>query len=360
MEAVVLGTDDTARWESLTTEAGAFALTQSAGWGSVKRELGWEPFRVAVDDGGVYVAGALMLVKQLPLGAGSVAYVPRGPIGDWLNPPVAKTLFDALGQIARSNRAIFLKVEPADSDAATVRETLSALGFKSSASSNQPLATVIVDISADEETILRSMRDSTRRKIKSAEKKGVVVRRGTPDDLDTFYELMRETSERTGTTLRAPEYYRTEFETFYANDQALLLFGEHEGTALAAHVAYACGPHAAFFHQASSSARSNLNPNCLLVWEQIKWAKGKGCRTHDLWGIPDEVGAILAEGLEIPNDRTDGLWGVFRFKAGFSKDIVSYPGSFDVVYSPTMYAVATSKLVSGALEKISSSLDARR
>lgn len=360
MEAVVSGADDTARWEALATAAGAFALTQSAGWGSVKRELGWEPFRVAVEDDGAYVAGALMLIKQLPFGAGSVAYVPRGPVGDWLNPPVAKALFDTLGQIARENRAIFLKVEPTDSDAAAVRETLAALGFKSSTSSNQPLATVIVDISADDETILRSMRDSTRRKIKSAEKKGVVVRRGTPDDLDVFYELMRETSERTGTTLRAPEYYRAEFETFYADNRALLLFGEHEGRALAAHVAYSYGSHAAFFHQASSNARSNLNPNCLLVWEQIKWAKEQGCVSHDLWGIPDEVGVILAEGLEIPTDRTDGLWGVFRFKAGFSKETVVYPGSFDAVYSPAMYAVATSKLVNGALEKISSSLDARR
>jgi lipid II:glycine glycyltransferase (peptidoglycan interpeptide bridge formation enzyme) len=357
MEVVLGDGTDITQWNALVSRGDSFSMLQSADWGNVKSELGWKAYRAGVVDGETLVAGAQMLVRKLPLGAGSLAYVPRGPLGRWQDRDVARVLFDALHGIAREHRAAFLKVEPVTTDRDETHAALSAMGFRASSFSNQPLATIVVDISPDDETILRSMRDSTRRKISSAQRKGVVVRQGDSSDLGTFYDLMRETAERTGATLRSRDYYENEFRAFSDADQAILLFAEHNGQTMAAHITYAYGEHAAFFHQASSSARSNLNPNSLLVWEQIKWAKSKGCRTYDLWGIPDEVGEIVSRGDEVPTDRTDGLWGVYRFKSGFSRNIVGYAGSFDYVYSPALYTLATSRLVNGTLERISSWMD---
>lgn len=357
MEVVFVDDTDITQWNSLVHQGDSFSMLQSAGWGSVKTELGWEAFRVGVVDDATLVAGAQMLIRKLPLGAGSLAYVPRGPLGSWRDPRVASLLFDALHGIARQHRAAFLKVEPVTTDNGETRDTLATLGFRASPFSNQPLATIVVDITPDDETILRSMRDSTRRKISSAERKGVIVRRGDSSDLGAFYDLMRETAQRTGATLRSREYYENEFRVLGDGDQAILLFADHDGHTMAAHITYAHGNHAAFFHQASSNARSNLNPNSLLVWEQIKWAKSRGCQTYDLWGIPDEVGEIVARGEEVPTDRTDGLWGVYRFKSGFSRNVVSYAGSFDYVYSPALYSLATSRLINGTLERISSWMD---
>lgn len=353
MEVVRLTETDAARWDALVLQQKSFSMLQSADWAAAKKPLGWSASRVAIAENGTLVAGAQMLVRPLPFGAGSVAYVPHGPVGRWQDRAVAPALFGALHEIARENGAAFLKVEPATSDGLGPRDTLSELGFTRSAFPNQPLATVVVDIEPEEEAILRAMRDSTRRKIHAATRKGLVVRRGVADDLPTFFGLMRETSQRTGAPLRSPRYYESEFRTFDAKDQAVLLFADHNGQSIAAHVAYAHGRHAAFLHQASSSSRSNLNPNCLLVFEQIRWAKSKGCRTLDLWGVPDEVGELVARGEPMPANRTDGLWGVYRFKSGFSRSTIGSAGSFDFVYSPRVYALASSRVILGMIDRVS-------
>jgi lipid II:glycine glycyltransferase (peptidoglycan interpeptide bridge formation enzyme) len=357
MRAVITADNDIAEWNALVNRDDTPSLLQSSDWGDAKAELGWEVIRVAVSHEGAFVAGAQVLVRRLPLGVGSVAYVPHGPVGRWHDQDVAPMLFDAVHAIARKSRAVFLKVEPATPDRPEVRDQLGQLGFRESTFSNQPLATIVMNIDDDPETILRGMRDSTRRKIGSAQRKGVTVRRGDVNDLGTFYDLMSSTAARTGATLRSFEYYETEYRTFDAKNRAVLLLASHEGEVLAAHIAYAHGEHAAFFHQASSGRRSNLNPNVLLVWEQVKWAKSNGCRTHDLWGIPDEIGRLVSKGEELPLDRTDGLWGVYRFKSGFSRNIVSRVGSFDYVYSPAAYKLMASPNVNGVIERVSSRMD---
>ena len=355
MKGVLIDDGRASEWDAFVKTADSFAMTQSWDWGELKRDLGWEPNRVAVEHGEGFVCGAMMLLKKLPMGAGSIAHVPRGPVGDWRDPAAAAELFGTLHTIARDKRCVFLKVEPPVIDGPDIRDFMGSLDFRPSPHPIQPEATIIIDLTDDLDTILLNMRKSTRRKVKDAEKKGVEVRRGTVDEFSTFYDLMAETAERTGITLRGRDYYEAQYRIFDKDDQVLMLLADYEGETVAATVTFAFGEHAAFFHQASSSARSNLNPNCLLVWEQIKWAKDRGCRTLDLWGLPGELREIIASGGEPPADRTDGQWGVYRFKAGFSHNLVVYAGSFDYVYAPKRYALASSQLAGDKkLEKLSS------
>lgn len=92
MKACVLGDDRTAEWQDLVSREGSFSLTQSIEWGSFKKRLGWTSHRVGVEDEGSLVAGAQLLTKRLPTGL-SLAYVPRGPIGRWLEEEAASRLF---------------------------------------------------------------------------------------------------------------------------------------------------------------------------------------------------------------------------------------------------------------------------
>jgi lipid II:glycine glycyltransferase (peptidoglycan interpeptide bridge formation enzyme) len=336
----------------------SFSMMQSWEWGEVKKQLGWDVFRVAVIEAGIIAAGAQILVKRLPLEIASLAYVPRGPAGNWRQPEIARLLFGQIHRVARQNHSVFLKVEPAGTAAPEIHTLFAELGFRKSTITNQPAATIIMDISSEDERILRGMRDSTRRKIPAAERKGVTVRRGGMADLSAFYRLMQVTARRTGFTLRDFHYYETEFQTFAQTGRAALFLAEYQGHTLAAHIVYTFGRHAAFFHQASDTEIANLNPNCLLVWEEIKWAKTKGCCTFDLWGIPDEIAQYIASGQEPDPNRTDGLWGVYRFKSGFSKNIVCYLGAMDYVYSPFLYRALTNKILNQkTFEQISSWMD---
>jgi len=71
-----------------------------------------------------------------------------------------------------------------------------------------------------------------------------------------------------------------------------------------------------------------------LQWGAIQWAIEKGCSQYDLWGVPD-MGYVRLE-TEFPN-RSDGLWGVYRFKRGFGGDLIRSAGAWDVVFNPFLY-----------------------
>src|SRR5512143_432784 len=123
-------------WETLVQRESSFSMLQSWERGSFKHRLGWQVFRVAVEDAGELVAGAQMLVRPLPLGL-SLAYVPRGPVGSWRDPRVAQRLFAELCRLARNQGAVFLKVEPAARPDSPAIALLEASGFQRSAATNQ-------------------------------------------------------------------------------------------------------------------------------------------------------------------------------------------------------------------------------
>ena len=75
-------------------------------------------------------------------------------------------------------------------------------------------------------------------------------------------------------------------------------------------------------------------PTYLLQWQAMRWAKARGCAEYDLWGVPDEEEATLEANFE---SRSDGLWGVYRFKRGFGGKLIRAPEAVDRVYSPFLY-----------------------
>lgn len=335
MKAVVLDESRAAEWDALAAREESFLLTQSHEWGTFKERLGWNVYRIGVEDGGTLVAGAQLLVKPLPLGL-SVAYVPRGPVGDWLTDEAASLLFSELERVARMNRAVFLKIEPAVQGEPRVLALLSRYRFRQNRITNQPQTTMIMDISPPSDAILQGMRKKTRQYIRRADREGISVRFGDAGDVPAFCDLMSLTGKREGFANRSLAYYQAEWETFSPNDQCALLLAYHEKRLIAVRTVYRFGRHAAEFHGGSITV-PGLHPNYLLVWQAVQWAKERGCTTYDMWGVPDEVEpATDDEPPEIP-ERHDGLWGVYQFKRGFGAKVVRYAGAYDLVFMPAMH-----------------------
>ena len=349
-------------WNAFVAQEPSFALLQSWEWGELKETLGWKPVRIAVEQRGRIVAGAQMLIKPVPLKLTSVAYIPRGPVGNWLNEAIAPQLLAELHRVARQHKAIFLKIEPPLFNDPRIGRVLQQHHFRPSDYSNQPQATIVVDLTQDLDNIFKQIPRETRYSINYAAKKGVTVRIGNREDLPAFHKLMQITARRGQFPPRILAYYEQEWQTFATNDQVALLLAYHEGWLLAARTAFYFSEHAADFHAGSSGEARNLRPNHMLVWEAIKWAKARGCRTYDLWGIPNEVGQAIYKGKEpAGEDRTDGLWGVYNFKRGFSQNILFYVGAYDHVYNPWLYASVTNKLLSAeTLDRVATWMDSFR
>ncbi|MFN8598383.1 MAG: peptidoglycan bridge formation glycyltransferase FemA/FemB family protein [Anaerolineae bacterium] len=59
----------------------------------------------------------------------------------------------------------------------------------------------------------------------------------------------------------------------------------------------------------------------------------RGCTEYDLWAFPTKTKRPEAQYL----DRSDDLWGVYRFKRGFGGKVVRFAGAYDRVYDPLLY-----------------------
>ncbi len=320
---------DQATWDSFVAAAPGGHLLQSWAWGELKARFGWRVWRMAV--AGV---GAQVLFRSLPGGLGSIAYVPRGPVAGFDDEAALRTLLDAIQPLARRQRAICLKVEPNREDDPALADRLRGLGFCPSTQAVQPRRTLLVDLDAEPEELLGRMKQKTRYNIRLAARKGVTIRAGDEADLPAFYHLMQITAARDGFAIHSQEYYETAHRLFVPPGQGRLLLAEHGGQLLAGLVTFAFGDTAIYMYGASADEGRHLMPTYLLQWEAMLWARDQGYRTYDLWGVPDEEEATLEAGF---STRSDGLWGVYRFKRGFGGRLVRTVGTWDLVYAPLRY-----------------------
>ncbi len=312
-------------------------LLQSYQWAQFKSRYGWSPSRVLVREAGRIVAGAQVLFRDVRLA--SVAYAPKAPVVDFADDALVSILFEGLHRLCRRRRAAFLRIEPDEPDDAGLAERLAAMGFRPGGKV-QPRSTLVLHIQGEEEDILAGMKSKTRYNIRLAERKGVTVREGSEEDVSTFYRMSVVTSVRNEFPIHEAGYYLHAYRTFVPSGLARLFIAEYKGEPLAGLMAFTFGPTAWYMYGASSNRHRSCMPNHLLQWHAIRWAKTRGCTEYDFWGIPDEIGHDPSAASQA-YERSDGLWGVYRFKEGFGGRLVRYVGAYDYVYSPLPYVLGT-------------------
>lgn len=322
-------------WDDFVAGHPSAHILQTAEWGQLKSAFGWSAQRVALLEDGVPRAGALVLYRPLPLGLGSLAYVPRGPLMDWERPEEVAELMEALSAAARAHRAVAWIIEPDLPEEPRWRERLTAQGLRPSPlGSIQPRRTLVVDIGRSEEEILAAMKPKTRYNIRLAERKGVTVWEGTESDFPAFHRLMAETAARDRFSVHTPAYYERAYRLFVPRGRARLLMAGVEGEPVAALMVFALGRRAWYFYGASADAHREKMPTYRLQWKAMRWARSQGCTEYDLWGVPDEEEDRLEAEF---TRRQDGLWGVYRFKRGFGGRLVRTVGAWERPLNPALY-----------------------
>jgi len=286
-------------------------------------------------------AAAMILKREIPNTRLSILYVPKGPTLDYSDPALRRVALGQLEQIARRERAIFINIDPdvvrawAQDDSrkspigAKFVEELQFRRWRFSQDQIQFKNTVELDLELDEDSLLSSMKRKTRYNIRLANRKDVVIRRGSTDDFPSIAAIYSETAVRDSFTIRPVEYYLDAWQTLYDAVMAQPFIAEYEGEILGAIIIVHYGERALYMYGASSSRERKRMPNHLLQWEAIRWAKSIGCKIYDFWGAPDEF------------TETDPLWGVWRFKAGFNGQVVQHIGAWDFPSKPFFYWVYT-------------------
>ncbi len=297
-------------------------LLQLPEWAEFKSHFGWQS-QVFCSP----TARAQVLFRSLPAGF-SIAYLPKGPLGtNW------SSLWEQIDQECKRRKTVFLQVEP-DLNLPLPAEVEAQFGqgFIREEHTLQPRRTVFISLEADEEDILAAMKQKTRYNIRLASKKGVVVQ--PTSDVKGFYEMMLTTGNRDGFAIHSLDYYKRVFDIFSPSGKCVLLAAYYENTPLAYLMLFVSGFRSWYFYGASDNSQRNLMPTYLLQWEAMRWAKSHGAVEYDLWGIPDAEEDELESNFA---DRSDGLWGVYRFKRGFGGQIVRSSPAFIKVYKPLLY-----------------------
>ncbi|HWQ45719.1 MAG TPA: peptidoglycan bridge formation glycyltransferase FemA/FemB family protein [Longilinea sp.] len=308
------------QWDAFLAQFPDAHILQSSAWGSLKHGFGWEPHYLI--NGNV---GASVLFRNLPLGL-KIAYIPKGPVGtDWQN------LWPEVDLLCLKNRVIFLKVEPdvLASDPPIPEPFLK--GF-TPADTIQPRRTIYLSLEGSEEDWLGRMKQKTRYNIRLAEKKEVVVEQST--DIAVFHALMQATGARDGFTVHSAEYYQRVVDLFAPQKNGVIFQASYAGQPLGALLVMARGARSWYMYGATNDLERNRMPAYLLQWYAMRWSAQQGCKLYDLWGVPDEEEETLEGQFE---SRSDGLWGVYRFKRGFGGDLVRAVCGYDKVYRPLLY-----------------------
>lgn len=345
-------------WDEFISQHPDAHILQSGMWGEFKENFGWDAVRLVEESSSGGKIGVQVLFRGLPFGL-SIAYIPKGPVGngseivqvsDW------EKLLPALDQLCKSRKAIFVKVEPdllepprfrAGSepttqpiariypkikDGSSKDEDTIPGGFLPGLHNFQPRRTILVSLRGDDDRILGRMKQKTRYNVRLALKRGVVVRPCA--DLELFYNLVQVTSDRETFEVHSRDYYNRAYEIFHPRGMCELFVAEYQREPLAALMVFAQGGRAWYFYGASSNVHREKMPTYLLQWEAMRWARSMRCTEYDLWGVPDEDEEVLEENF---TDRSDGLWGVYRFKRGFGGRVYRAVESWDRIYNPTLY-----------------------
>ncbi len=269
-------------------------------------------------------AAAQVLLRSLPYGFGTLAYVPRGPVLDYDDPDLLAATLEALRDLATDCKVVSLKIEPDVIEPSSLSSRLRRAGLEP-APPVQMRSSIWVDLIASEDKMLARQKQKTRYNIRLAAKKGVTVSTDGLEGIDAWYAMYAATSQRDGFTIHSLDYYRQVMTSLGPAGTVNLLLARHEGDLLAGIIVFAFGSKAQYMYGASSDIKRNLMAPYLVQWEGMRWARQQGATVYDLWGIPDTL------------EENEDLWGVYRHKRGYGGEIVRYVGAFDLVRSPLQH-----------------------
>ena len=312
---------------------------QSSEWARVKGN--WKNEVILVRDDSGKIAGCMsVLIQKIPVLNYSMLYCPRGPVCDADDKIVFGKLMDSLKELAKREKAFIFRMDPAvpnsDENFRKMAE-INEISLKSNINHDinkviQPKYEMELSIKdKTEDELLSSFSQKTRYNIRLAAKKGVTIEEGTIDDIDEFFSILTETSQRDQFTIRNVSYYKKVYDIMKERDHVKLYFAKYNDKRIATTLEVIYGNKAWYLYGGSLREHSNVMPNYLLQWTMIKEAMKRGCEYYNFGGVSGYI------------DEHASGYGVFRFKKGFNPEFIEYVDELYIIFKPltnTLFNIA--------------------
>lgn len=378
---------------------------QSSYWGDLKEKNGWKMHLVGIKKDGEIIAASLLLSKKVKLINKDIFYSPRGFIINYEDKELVKTFTEGVVDYAKKNKAIFVKINPLipfrkrDIDGNVIdplknnKELIDYLkslgfehnGFDENVPNLEPRFISVLNLeNKDEDQILKDMRGTTRRRIKTSYKNRLNIIEAKKSDLPHFKELMLHTSERRGFIDRPLSYYEHMYEAFNKSKNIKVLLVEFDANSqlkkykediaeikeklenaqskkrknegqikefemelarvnkqieeanalkkefgskkiIAGGLYMLFGKQIIYLFGASLKPFMKYNSQYLLQWEMIKYAKEHDYQNFNFYGIDPAF------------HQDDPMFGLFDFKRGFGAEPVELIGEFNYIVDKRAY-----------------------
>ena len=301
---------------------------QSPQWANVKGN--WN-YKVAVErnDSGQIVGSIAFLIRRLPYTKYNIMYAPRGPVCDIHDTELLNKLIDDAKDLGRQFNACVLIIDPdVESEEKEYVKVLTDAGFKGKDGKNfegtQPRFVFRLNVKGKTiEELMAAFHSKTRYNIRVAQKNGVEVKIVGKEEAKTFYEIMLETGMRDNFVTRPLSYFENMLD--YLGENARLYMAYYEGKAIAGTLAAQYGNKVWYLYGASSNTYRNVMPNYLLQLEMIRWAVDTNCDIYDFRGVSGDL------------SPENPLYGLYKFKKGFSGELTEFIGEFELITKPFVY-----------------------
>lgn len=301
---------------------------QSPEWAKLKSNWKYEVILERNDEGAI-VGSIAFLIRRLPYTKYNILYAARGPVCDISDTATLQKLIDDSKELGKKYNACVLMLDP--DVRASEEEYVSVLtkaGFKGKNGKNfegtQPRFVFRLDVkdkSIDE--LMAQFHSKTRYNIRVAQKNGVEVKVAGKEMAKTFYEIMLETGMRDNFVTRPLSYFESMLDCLGEN--ARLYMAYYEGKPIAGTIATKYGDKVWYLYGASSNQYRNVMPNYLLQLEMIRWAVDSGCDIYDFRGVSGDL------------TPENPLYGLYKFKKGFSGELVEFIGEYELITKPFVY-----------------------
>lgn len=301
------------QWERFIDRYAADALFQRWEWGEVNEKQQEKLFRIGFFQKKQLIGIAQCIVVKAR--RGNFLHVRHGPILAVWNQKVFSGVLQKLKRRAKQEHCVSVRISPRIQDSPPLRKIFAKdRGIPAAIHAMDAECAWVLDITAKEEALLADMRKTTRYEIRKAMKLGVEISISKdPTSIVHFMSLYAETSKRHGFVKH--KGIEDEFAVYAASDNAVIITGSYEHVPAASALILFSGQQAIYHHGASIP--SPVPVSYLVQWEAIRYAKERGVKTYNFWGIAPE------------DDPTHPWFGLTSFKKGFGGQEVRTIHAYD-------------------------------
>jgi lipid II:glycine glycyltransferase (peptidoglycan interpeptide bridge formation enzyme) len=313
-------------WEEFILYQPEANFLQSWAWGEFHKILGKKIFRTGFFEKEKLVGVMLSIIE--PAKRGKYLTVPGGPIINWKNESLTKEYIGQLGQIAKENNCVFVRVRPQLKSDEFSKNMFKNSGFIKAPMHLHAELTSQLDITKTEDELLINMRKGTRYEIKRAIREGVKISASKDEkEIKKFYDLQIETAKRQKFIPFSYKFLHEQFKIFANSGNALLYGAELQNKLLAQAFVIFYGKEAVY-HYGASTDEGRKHPGAYLIqWEAIKEARKREIMRYNFWGVSP---------LEKPDHRFAGL---SLFKRGFGGEDFEYLHAQDLIIDYPKYLI---------------------